>query len=358
MYARSHGNGCPACRGYVATASTSLMALNPALAVEWHPELNGKLTPQTITPNSNKTAWWTCPTCTHTWAATIASRAAQGNGCPACNGKVATRETSLATLFPALAGQWHQELNAPLTPSDVTPGSNKKFYWTCDVDVCGHVWSAYVMQRTRGEGCPSCSGRVATPTNCLQTLRPDLASQWHPTLNDRGSAQVTAGSAHAAWWLGPECGHEWQAAVYARVAGNGCPACWASIGESRQETQLREHLATYLPLDLVRRVRRTDGRRAGPWKVDILCSQLMLIIEFDGSYWHGPKFPAQLVHDQTKADYLRAQGYTVIRIREAPLTPLHPDDVTVPYLADPVDVACIVLTHLRELGIQTSRSAA
>jgi very-short-patch-repair endonuclease len=194
--------------------------------------------------------------------------------------------------------------------------------------------------------------------NCLETLHPDLAAQWHPTLNDRSSAEVTAGSNHAAWWLGLECGHEWQAAVYARVNGNNCPTCWASTGESRQETQLREHLAAYLPLDLDRRVQRTHGRRAGHWKVDILCSALKLIIEFDGSYWHGAEFPAQLADDQAKAEDLRAQGYTVIRIREAPLTPLHPHDVTVPYLADPVDVARIVLTRLRVLGIHTPSAAA
>jgi very-short-patch-repair endonuclease len=75
-------------------------------------------------------------------------------------------------------------------------------------------------------------------------------------------------------------------------------------------------------------VLRTDGRRGGYWKVDILSTELKLIIEFDGSYWHGPEFPNKLAEDRAKADDLRGQGYTVIRVREAPLTRLHPHDVT------------------------------
>jgi hypothetical protein len=72
----------------------------------------------------------------------------------------------------------------------------------------------------------------------------------------------------------------------------------------------------------------------------------MLVIEFDGSYWHGPEFPTKLAEDRAKAEDLRAQGYTVIRVRETPLTPLHPHDVTVPFLAPAADVARIVLTRL------------
>ena len=28
-----------------------------------------------------------------------------------------------------------------------------------------------------------------------------------------------------AWWLG-KCGHEWEAAIYSRAAGKGCPYCY------------------------------------------------------------------------------------------------------------------------------------
>ena len=35
-------------------------------------------------------------------------------------------ENDLASLFPDLARQWHPEKNRPLTPSEVTPNSNRK----------------------------------------------------------------------------------------------------------------------------------------------------------------------------------------------------------------------------------------
>ncbi|MGV8847749.1 zinc-ribbon domain-containing protein [Tessaracoccus sp.] len=353
VYARTAGNGCPACRGLVPTPTNSLQTLNPAIAGEWHHTRNGTLTPNDVTPNSNKTAWWHCTTCQHDWPAVIASRARNGNGCPACSGRHTTPATSLHALNPAIAGEWHPAHNGTLTPHDVTPGSNRKVYWLCRAENCGHTWQAYVYQRTRGEGCPSCGGVVVTPMNCLATRRPDLAAQWHPQLNDRTAANVTAGTAYQAWWFGPECGHAWQAAIYARANGNGCPDCWASAKESRQETELRSHLAAHLPLNPARQVPRTDGRRRRGWQVDILSTELKLIIEFDGSHWHGTKFPKQADADRAKSADLRAHGYTVIRVRETPLAQLHPDDVIVPYLADATAVAHIVLTRLRDLRVYT-----
>ena len=38
-------------------------------------------------------------------------------------------------------------------------------------------------------------------------------------------ADVTADSPTVVWWLCDKCGHEWQAAVKDRVAGDACPKC-------------------------------------------------------------------------------------------------------------------------------------
>ena len=61
--------------------------------------------------------------------------------------------------------------------------------------------------------------------NDLATVNPNLAVEWHPSKN--GSllpSQITAGSNKKVWWLG-KCGHEWQAVVFSRVKGHGCPYC-------------------------------------------------------------------------------------------------------------------------------------
>ena len=89
---------------------------------------------------------------------------------------------SLAETHPKVAEEWHPLKNGNLTPNDVTHGMNKKFWWKCDKGD-DHVWLATVNNRANGRKCPVCSGKKVVNSNCLSTLRPDLAKQWHPTKN-------------------------------------------------------------------------------------------------------------------------------------------------------------------------------
>ncbi|WP_207637983.1 zinc-ribbon domain-containing protein [Butyrivibrio hungatei] len=41
-----------------------------------------------------------------------------------------------------------------VTPRDVTPNSAMKVYWTCPI--CNNVWSAKILNRNHGSGCPEC----------------------------------------------------------------------------------------------------------------------------------------------------------------------------------------------------------
>ena len=57
------------------------------------------------------------------------------------------------------------------------PYSHKKVWWKCEK---GHEWQIAVAARTKKKsGCPYCSGRLASDDNCLQTLYPELAKEWH-----------------------------------------------------------------------------------------------------------------------------------------------------------------------------------
>jgi hypothetical protein len=59
----------------------------------------------------------------------------------------------------------------------------------------------------------------------LYLANPELVKEWHPTKNGKfGPRDVTPGSGKKVWWLCKE-GHEWQAAVYSRNRGSGCPIC-------------------------------------------------------------------------------------------------------------------------------------
>ena len=67
-------------------------------------------------------------------------------------------------------------------------------------------------------------GRLSEKYN-LEVANPELAAEWHPTKNgDLIPRNVTPGSHRMAWWLCPK-GHEWEAMIYSRNSGVGCPYC-------------------------------------------------------------------------------------------------------------------------------------
>ena len=84
-----HGSGCPYCIGKKVLAGfNDLATLEPVIASQWHPILNGELKPDMVTTGSRKKVWWECPN-GHVWKAVVYSRATnQRTGCPVCAGKV------------------------------------------------------------------------------------------------------------------------------------------------------------------------------------------------------------------------------------------------------------------------------
>lgn len=122
-----------------------------------------------------------------------------------------------------MAKEWNYERNNGLTPSDVLPNSEIKAWWICEN---GHEWQAMIGNRTKGQGCPYCSGKkVLKGFNDLQTVIPDLASEWHATKNGNlKPCDVTKGSNKKVWWMCSK-GHEWQACICHRSKGAGCPYC-------------------------------------------------------------------------------------------------------------------------------------
>ena len=195
---------------------------NEKLTKEWHPTKNGHLLPENTTVLSNRKVWWKCEK-GHEWEAQVYSRSA-GNGCPYCAGKRAIKGTNdLATTHPKLAKEWHSLKNGDMKPSDIMAGSRKKVWWQCEH---GHEWEAKVYTRSEGANCPCCAGKKAIKgTNDLATTHPGLAKQWHPTKNgELTPSDVMAGSRKRVWWQ-CEQGHEWEAKVYSRSQGRGCPYC-------------------------------------------------------------------------------------------------------------------------------------
>ena len=128
---------------------------------------------------------------------------------------------SLAEVHPELITEW-SEKNLPLTPDDITFGSNKKVWWK---GTCGHKWQTSVKARSNGEKFPICSGaRVIAGINDLATLEPLLVKQWSKK-NKIKPTEVSISSHKKVIWR-CEKGHEWEAAVKSRTINRtGCPYC-------------------------------------------------------------------------------------------------------------------------------------
>ena len=208
---------------YVAgTKERSLSVNNPSLASEWHPTKNGKLTPEMVAAGSTKKIWWKCKE-GHEWQARITDRNRR-SGCPYCSGhKVWKGFNDLTTVNPELAAEWHPTKNDGLMPDMVTAGNNKKVWWRCRQ---GHEWQARIANRSKGNGCPYCSGQYAIKeVSDLATVSPELAAEWHPTKNEGLTPDmVMLKSGKRVWWKCKE-GHEWQAVIYSRARGENCPCC-------------------------------------------------------------------------------------------------------------------------------------
>jgi len=122
--------------------------------------------------------------------------------------------------------KWHSEWDYEknnLLPLNIAPYCNEKFWWKC---VKGHSWLAQVYVRTKGHGCPYCSGIKAIPgENDLKTLYPEIASEWDYEKNgDLRPENVKKNSNLKVWWI---CSkeHSWQTAVSHRTQGSNCPVC-------------------------------------------------------------------------------------------------------------------------------------
>ena len=89
VFSRAEGTGCPYCAGRkVWPGFNDVATLFPHLTKEWHPTLNGSLTPGDVTRGSHKQVWWECRE-GHVWKTAVFARAKRnGTGCPVCAGNV------------------------------------------------------------------------------------------------------------------------------------------------------------------------------------------------------------------------------------------------------------------------------
>ena len=156
---RNHNNNCPYCAGKKVNRTNSLVTLNPKLASQWHPTLNGELTPHDVTVGSSKQKVWWLGDCGHFWDARIADRA-NGRNCPYCsNQKVLVGFNDMWTTNPELA----KLLANPEDGYKYMKTSHKKVNWVCGC--CNEVIEDRDIRQVSYNGvpCPNCSDGIFFP---------------------------------------------------------------------------------------------------------------------------------------------------------------------------------------------------
>ena len=346
--AMTNGATCPyLTNSAVWQGFNDLATTHPELAAEWHPTKNNELKPTDIVAGCMKKVWWYLPyNDPHTgkfynfeWQATVNSRT-QGSGCPYLSGKSIWKGyNDLATKNPELAKEWHPIKNGNLTPSDIQPQSSIKVWWYLpynDIKTGKHFvfeWQATVSHRSNGSGCPYLTNdAVWAGYNDLATTHPQLAAEWHSIKNGvLKPTDVTAGSEKKVWWVlhynDPKTGehhdYEWQATVYNRVKGKGCPY----IKSSKTEMLICNFLkAENMSFDVEWKM-KTNSKQL--FRFDIFISPHKLMIECDGEQHFRPikhfggtkKFNQRKINDNIKNDFCKSQNIPLLRI---------------PYIYDPV----------------------
>jgi hypothetical protein len=227
---RTKGQGCSVCENrQILAGFNDLLTLAPELAASLAPGLNPDNFATTVGAYSHKKAWWRCPD-GHVYEAMVASR--HKTECAVCAGqRVLAGFNDLESQNPGASKHFLRDSNQKL-PSEVHVASRVHYWWECEL---GHQFRAHPDSVKRGNWCPYCGNKkVLIGFNDLATVRPDLASEWHPSKNHPlEPKQVINGFHRKVWWL-CEAGHAFEQSGKKRRAGQGCPSC-APSGYSPNE---------------------------------------------------------------------------------------------------------------------------
>jgi len=212
--ATKNGNfECPTCE--------SLALSEPNLMKEWDYERN-KLDPSKLSTGSGERVFWKCEK-GHSWDTSVDARVRNKSGCPYCAGQRALPETSLKELRPDLAQEWDNIKNGDITPDDVMPNSQNKFWWICEF---GHSYEATPNNRNYGKDCPYCSNQKVGYGNSLADRSPHLIEEFDFKKNKNLEPSDLPNSSNKIIWWKCKVGHSWKTQIQLRTKKNsGCPYC-------------------------------------------------------------------------------------------------------------------------------------
>lgn len=228
--------------------------------------------------------------------------------------------------YPSLIRQYHPELNAGITLSQIPPAADVLLLWECE---SGHRFAATPSeqrerpgrQRRRSAWCPECAER-ANPTRVLPLpMRDSVATPALPV----EPAVLRARRKKQAPPLCDKTPHLPPGTPFV----SACAPSPASAVEARLRADLFSSLAVTPGLTAVR-TGRPFFRHLEVWP-DIVLNELRVAIEYDSIGKHGLEHVGKREDaDRRKDRALRAAGWEVIRIRTGKLEPLGPHDLQIP----------------------------
>ena len=293
---RSNGKDCPYCANQkVLKGYNDLQTLSPNLAKEWNCDKNNGLTPADVTIGSKKKVWWKCIK-GHEWQSTISNRTI-GRGCPVCSSERNTSFPEYALLF------YLKKYGIETMHSYKEKGYELDIYIPSKkiaIEYDGYQWhrnktkqdieknhkckkDGIKLYRIREELLPLDDGSIdfvvhkkqndlqkileqilseiigmrveidlKKDTIDIENLREytekensllfsnlEIAKEWNYERNGNLKPQnLMPNSNKKVWWKCSK-GHEWEAKIYHRNNGSGCPYCsgrYAVKGENDLQT--------------------------------------------------------------------------------------------------------------------------
>lgn len=214
------------------------------------------------------------------------------------------RKNRLAIQFPEIAEEWHPTKNGNITAKDVAAGSNVQYWFQCKQ---GHEWKSTPNNRTRKTSrCPYCSNRKVCYENCLQTLFPNIADEWHPTKNGNITAKDVIAGSHVKYWFQCKKGHSWKATPDKRTRSQtGCPVCLESKGEKIINITL-EKLGIWHSSQ--HRFKSCKNKNSLPFDFVIKTHDKIAVIEYNGEQHYVPVFgsnPIKSFQRTKKNDWIK-----------------------------------------------------
>lgn len=308
---RNRGHKCPYCTNReVLTGYNDLATTNPELAQEWNVRKN-PLSPKDVVAGSSKTVWWVCKN-GHEWKASIASRN-KGHFCPICDASKHTSISEKAIVFylkklginleenkrigrkeldiyiPSLKlgveydGQYfHRNIAKDLAKNALCDRLGLKLVRIREPELPRlHSTSHDIyIQSLSGKGYDYLNKPITELLsylnlpiddfkvdvnedldaiyNIFQTseksqsvamTHPQIIDEWDNDKNKVSLHQVTKGTHYMAWWICKKCNYHWQAMIYSRCSGSGCPRCPGRLNCKKPEKLItgKNDLATVHP---------------------------------------------------------------------------------------------------------------